>query len=80
MEVKTVFADELHWISGKKQDLPLDCQARIRNLQPLKEAKLSIDEKGRVKAEFNEPIKGVAPGQFIAFYVKNELLASAVIS
>jgi tRNA-specific 2-thiouridylase len=51
---------------------------RIRYRQPLSEAKFFMQEDG-LKVEFEKPLSAVTPGQFVAWYEKDELLGSGVI-
>lgn len=56
-------------LAGKK------LQARIRYRQPLAECVINDD-----RVLFDHPQRAVAPGQFIAFYVDEELIGSGVIA
>jgi tRNA-specific 2-thiouridylase len=58
---------------AKYQGQPIS--ARIRYRQPL--AKCTFDGSNVV---FDEPQRAVAPGQFIAFYVNDELIGSGIIA
>lgn len=74
-------AEDVHWI---RTDLKLqpgetaiyDC--RIRYRQPLQKAQLYCKENG-VYVIFEEPQRGVARGQFAAWYSGEELIGSGVI-
>jgi tRNA-specific 2-thiouridylase len=74
--------DELHWI---REDLTLKegetmlVQARIRYRQPLQEATLYKVENG-LYIEFKNPQSAITEGQFAAWYIKDELIGSGVIS
>ncbi len=74
--------DELHWI---REDLALNIdetmavKARIRYRQPLKEAKLYRVDSG-LYVEFDEPQSAITEGQFVAWYLEDELVGSGVIS
>ena len=70
---KSVQISELHWL-GKKYPLPLKAQGQIRYRQPAQDLTLYPD-----KAEFKKAQQGVASGQTLAVYNKNELIASATI-
>ncbi|OGY94619.1 MAG: tRNA 2-thiouridine(34) synthase MnmA [Candidatus Komeilibacteria bacterium RIFOXYC1_FULL_37_11] len=70
---KSVQISELHWL-GKKYQLPLKAQGQIRYRQPAQNLTLYPD-----KAEFKKAQQGVASGQTLAIYIKNELVASATI-
>ncbi len=64
----------------KYQSQPI--QARIRYRQPLASCELSLDansQQSTANVRFTEPQRAVAPGQFIAFYVDDELIGSGVI-
>ncbi len=72
---------DVHWI---REDLKLSVgdtaryQARIRYRQPLTGATLHMKENG-LYVLFDEPQKGIASGQFVAWYQDNECIGSAVI-
>ncbi len=74
--------DECHWI---RTDLALrvgervEYGVRIRYRQPLVKATL-IQEKEGLYILFDEPVSGVSPGQFAAWYNGEELIGSGVIA
>lgn len=53
-------------------------QARIRYRQPLADCVHAVEGEV-VKVTFKAPQRAIAPGQFIAFYVGDELIASGII-
>jgi tRNA-specific 2-thiouridylase len=73
--------DETHWI---RTDLKMEegesrnYMVRIRYRQPLQEARLYCRDKG-VYIIFGKPQRGIAPGQFAAWYEGDEVLGSGVI-
>ena len=73
--------DETHWI---RPDLKMkdgdvrDYMIRIRYRQPLQEARVFCKNKG-LYIIFNMPQRGIAPGQFAAWYEGDELIGSGVI-
>ena len=77
-----VTEDELHWI---REDLTLNTgktmqvEARIRYRQPLEKATLYRVESGLYVA-FENKQSAIQEGQFVAWYSKEELLGSGVIS
>ncbi|RKN78071.1 tRNA 2-thiouridine(34) synthase MnmA [Ulvibacterium marinum] len=81
---RTLFVndDELHWI---RQDLALEVDgtmqvtARIRYRQPLQKATLYKIEKG-LYVDFEEKQSAITEGQFVAWYMDDELVGSGVIS
>ena len=70
---KEIQISKLHWL-GKEYKLPLKAQAQIRYRQTAQDITLSVNKAGFAKAQ-----QGVASGQVLAIYKKNELIASANI-
>ncbi len=74
--------EEIHYV---REDLNLnpgqngDFFVRIRYRQPLQKAVLYKFEKG-LYIRFEEPQRGITPGQFAAWYNKDELIGSGVIN
>ena len=74
--------DELHWI---REDLTLkdgetmNVKARIRFRQPLEEATLHKVQSG-LYVEFKNKQSAITEGQFVAWYIGDELVGSGVIS
>ncbi len=74
--------DEMHWV---RQDLKLepddskDFLVRIRYRQPLQEAILIAKPEG-CYIRFKKPQRGIAAGQFAAWYNQDELIGSGVIN
>ena len=74
--------EELHWIRpdlALKNGENLSVLARIRYRQALDEAILYKVEKG-LYVEFKNRQSAITEGQFVAWYIKDELLGSGVIS
>ena len=73
--------DEIHWIRRDLKMEPGECRnymVRIRYRQPLQKARLYLREKG-IFILFDQLQRGVAPGQFAAWYEGDELIGSGVI-
>lgn len=72
---------DIHWV---RPDLRLNpgenmkVEARIRYRQPLEKATL-YREPESLYVIFEKPQRGVTPGQFVAWYLDNEVLGSGVI-
>lgn len=80
----TLFIDssEVHWIRTDlilKNSDKLEVMARIRYRQPLQKATLHQFENG-MYVVFDEPQSAITEGQFVSWYLENELLGSGVIS
>ncbi len=73
---------DIHWI---REDLALQAgqqaryQVRIRYREPLGDASLYMRDDG-LYVVFDEPRRGVAPGQFVAWYEGDECIGSGVIA
>ena len=73
--------DEIHWIREDLKMIPdenRNYKARIRYRQPLQEARLFIRENG-LYIIFRQLQRGIAPGQFAAWYDDEEVVGSGVI-
>ncbi len=75
-------ANDIHWI---RPDLELktgdnyECMVRIRYRQPLQKACLYRYDEG-IYILFDNPQRGITPGQFAAWYEGDEITGSGVIS
>jgi len=73
--------DEVHWIRADmqmKEGESRDYMVRIRYRQPLQKARLYCRKEG-LYLIFEKLQKGMAPGQFAAWYEDDELIGSGVI-
>jgi tRNA-specific 2-thiouridylase len=77
-----VDSNEEHWV---REDLKLSynesmiIMARIRYRQPLQKARLFKYKEG-IYVLFDKPQSSITSGQFVAWYIENELIGSGVIS
>lgn len=74
--------EELHWVRedlSLKVDETMHLKARIRYRQPLQNVILYKVENG-LFVEFEEPQSAITEGQFVAWYLDDELVGSGVIS
>ena len=81
---RTLFVsnEELHWIRtdlALKVDESMEVMARIRYRQSLQKASLYKIDSG-LYVDFEEKQSAITEGQFVAWYVGDELLGSGVIS
>lgn len=75
-------ADEIHWVNPDYElspDSSIEMEVRIRYRQPLQKATL-IRKPDALYILFEEMQKGIAPGQFAAWYLGEELIGSGVIA
>jgi tRNA-specific 2-thiouridylase len=74
--------EEVHWVRQDLQinaDEELKVKARIRYRQPLQDATLHQTENG-MYIIFDQPQASITEGQFVAWYLDDELVGSGVIS
>ncbi len=74
--------EELHWVRPDLEMVPgeeRDYQVRIRYRQPLQQARLFRKEEG-LYIVFEQPQRGIAAGQFAAWYDDGEVIGSGVIN
>ena len=81
---KTLFVanDELHWVRtdmALKVDETMEVMARIRYRQALQKATLYKVDAG-LYVDFEEEQSAMTEGQFVAWYIGDELIGSGVIS
>lgn len=73
---------DIHWVRKDlklKAGQTLTVMSRIRYRQPLEKSILHQKEDG-LYIIFENDQRGIAPGQFVAWYIEDELLGSGVIS
>jgi len=73
--------DEIHWINPRMEMRCSDrmvVHARVRYRQPLQPATLYMRREG-LYLLFDQPQRGITPGQFAAWYSGDELIGSGVI-
>lgn len=72
----------INWIQfpdwAQKQEFEVEIDARIRYRQPLQKAKL-IKKNNEFYMLFTRRQRGITPGQFVAWYIGEELIGSGVI-
>ena len=81
-DILKVSPEEVHWIRTDmmfRTGDSLEVLARIRYRQPLQKATLFHTQEG-LYITFEELQSAITPGQFVAWYLDNELLGSGVIA
>ncbi|PQB04757.1 tRNA 2-thiouridine(34) synthase MnmA [Aureitalea marina] len=74
--------EELHWVRedlALEEDQTMEVMARIRYRQPLQTARLHRTYSG-LYVIFDKPQSAITEGQFVAWYLEDELVGSGVIS
>jgi tRNA-specific 2-thiouridylase len=81
-----VFSEELtaaeaNWTGIHPPAEPVECSVKIRyNQAPLNCTVLPVEEEGRFRVRFHEPVSAVAPGQWAVLYEGEYVLASGIIA
>ena len=73
---------EINWIQPIPEESlknGISCSIRIRYRQALQEGTLIL-RKGILYILFEKPQRGITPGQFAAWYLKDELIGSGIIA
>lgn len=68
LDAMSAWVDEVHWISGQTPEAPVRARVQVRYRHTGVPATLNPEEGGRVRVEFDEPVRAVAPGQAAVFY------------
>jgi len=77
-----VKTNDVHWVRPDRAlggGESIDLLVRIRYRQPLQKATLYARQEG-MYITFEQPQRGITPGQFAAWYANDELLGSGVIA
>ena len=67
-----------HWIAGAAPAGAFDCTVKVRYRQADVACRVAVDGSG-LAIRFEEPVRGVAPGQYAVFYAGEECLGGAAI-
>lgn len=76
---RIVLAENLHWISEMRQDMPLHCTAKTRYQQAVQNCAIVEMDADHARIEFAELQWAVAPGQSIVFYQQDICLGGGII-
>lgn len=74
-----VVVADLHWIAGEAPELPCRCAVKVRYRQPDQPCTLHAHHGDRLRVEFDQPQRAVAPGQYAVFYAGDCCLGSGQI-
>lgn len=75
-----LYAEDLCWISGTAPTLPATLQVKIRYRAKGEPATLHAAENGRLRVQFEQPVRSVTPGQFAVFYQGDQVLGGGRIT
>jgi tRNA-uridine 2-sulfurtransferase len=75
---RSLYANEIHWISGHPPTFPLHCTAKTRYRQVDQPCFVMQSENG-VQVQFEQPQRAITPGQSIVFYQDDQCLGGGII-
>ena len=75
----TLLAHSANFISGEFPVAPIRVQAKIRYAQKAADATVFPMPDGKVRVEFDQPQRAIAPGQSVVFYDGEYLLGGGII-
>lgn len=67
------------WIAGDAPGQCFEAEVQIRHRHPAVACRVDLDATGRAVVRLEQPQRGIAPGQYAAFYRGEECLGGAVI-
>lgn len=67
-----------HWIAGAAPAPAFDCTVKVRYRQADVACRVTVEGAG-LSIRFEQPVRGVAPGQYAVFYAGEECLGGAAI-
>ncbi len=74
-----LLAGNIHWICGEAEKNDINCEAKIRYNMGKQRCRVSMQTSGRLKVEFEQPIRAIATGQSVVFYKGEEVLGGGEI-
>lgn len=81
LQKKELVCANVHWISGEKPSLPLNCSAKIRYRQQEQVCTvIETDDPSKLAVNFKSPQWAITPGQSVVFYNDDECLGGGIIT
>lgn len=77
---KTLFCQQLSWVSGVAPCVPLHCTAKTRYRQQDQSCVVTLTSNGDYQVTFTEPQRAITLGQSVVFYENNICLGGGIIS
>lgn len=72
-------ANEVNWLQGTAPAAPFRCSAKTRYSQKIADAVAEVLPDGRLHLTFDMPQRAITPGQTVALYHGDEVIAGATI-
>ncbi|TXR53451.1 tRNA 2-thiouridine(34) synthase MnmA [Reinekea thalattae] len=69
----------VYWVDDKGPELPIKVSCKHRYRQPDQSCTLSLNEQGKLQADFDQPQRAITPGQSAVFYLDDICLGGGVI-
>lgn len=75
----SLWTDELFWISGQPDSLPLTCKAKVRYRQEDQDCTVFMED-DCLRIDFDHPQRAITPGQSVVLYRDDACLGGGVIT
>ncbi len=69
----------IDWVAGQAPAGQFHCRAKTRYRQPDQDCRVTVNESGGTRVEFDQPQRAVTPGQSVVFYDGEVCLGGGVI-
>ena len=76
---QSLYASQLHWISGIPPQIPFTCRAKTRYRQTDQTCILASLDGDRCRVDFEQPQRALTPGQSVVFYNADHCLGGGII-
>ncbi len=76
---KIAFSQDNHWIAGGDIPNGTRCSAKVRYRMEERPGTLYNEGGGRLRFEFDEPVRAITPGQSIVFYDRDRVLGGGTL-
>lgn len=79
MFTNALIANQVHWIGGEPNELPMKAWAKTRYRQPDQPCTISKITEDQYQVIFDQPQRAVTPGQSVVFYQQEICLGGGII-
>lgn len=76
---RTLTAARMNWVSGEAPSAPFDAEVKIRYKAKPVRARITLLPDDRIRADFDEPLRDITPGQGAVLYSCDEVLGGGII-
>ncbi len=77
---RTLYARDVNWIAGNPPEASIRAAVKIRYKARPMLATITVTGNGRIRADFDQPVYGITPGQAAVFYNNDICLGGGIIT